>query len=114
MDAGIIDTLNRQDARRIAEHLDALDVQFANGTPWYRTLIADAINGPDPLKANTIVSMLAVATSDAKPGTIRFDDSPAGDDWENLISNFRAEIQARRATHNPHPGISRQTEARVV
>lgn len=101
MDAGIIDTINRQDAFKIAKHLDELDVRFHNETPWYRTLVADAMYGPDPRQANTIVSMLAIATNAAKPGSLHFDDAPADNDWENLISNFRAEIDARRGPEVP-------------
>ncbi len=98
MDAGIADTVNRHDARLIAERLDRVDADRRgfDDFVWYRSPVADCLMGDSSSRA-WVVSPLAVRT----PG-VTFDGAPADGDWENLFSNIRAEILARRdPEHDP-------------
>lgn len=97
MDAGIADAINRRDAQIGAAHMDALDVQYSNGQPWYRTNWSDLVMSDE---RNSDRAWFVGAILKTAPGT-RFDDFPADCDWDNLFSHFRAEIQARRdrSTH---------------
>lgn len=93
MDAGIADTLNRVSARGLAAHFDELDDMFGNSEPWYDNNWARllALGGPP---SSDVVWLLACIG--ARNPEVPFDGAPAGCDWDNLFSHFRAEIQARR------------------
>lgn len=99
MDAGIADTLNRQDAKRIAARLDQADESILDGmllsTPWYRTAIADTFMGDTSARA-WVVGQITTNL----PG-LYFDGEPADGDWDNLFSHLRAEIEARRDPETP-------------
>lgn len=97
MDAGIADTLNRQTARQVAEHLDRLDLDWDNGTPWYRSTGSTAFTGenPDVTSADRAWYFAILAT-----GT-PFDGEPADCDWDDLFASFRTEIMARRDPEFP-------------
>lgn len=111
MEAGTVDTVNRLDAQLGAAHLDALDVQYSNGEPWYRTAWSDLILSDE---RNSDRAWFVGAILKTAPGT-RFDDFPADNDWENLFSHFRAEILARRnpqARGETSPAYAAETPAR--
>jgi len=119
MDAAVVDTINRRDAYRIANHLDLLD--WFNGIlgdktpevgpPWFRRKASDALMSDDETQRTDrvwLVSVLAARTPD-----VAFDGAPADCDWDNLFSHLRSEILARRDPESPHAGTA-ETQRRVV
>src|SRR5512143_1432421 len=95
MDAGIADTLNRRDARLIAEFLDALDARLSGDRkPWYVGPMGAAFTTGD--EASNGYRAWLIGKHAWRIPELHFDDAPADADWENLFSHFRAEIQARR------------------
>lgn len=89
MDAGIADTLNRLDAQRIAAWLD----DSGRGGQWWNSAIADHVFDADTAQEK---AWLVGSLSARVPGLDSDDWGPADEDWDNLFSHFRAEIQARR------------------
>lgn len=98
MDAGIADTINRTDARRIAERMDEVDKAILPGMllpkPWYRSSMAATLmeeNNTSDLDRSWLVGSLSSTTVG-----LHFDGQPAQCDWDNLFSHLRAEILSRR------------------
>jgi len=99
MDAGIVDTINREDARKIAARFDQIDEHILDGmllpVPWYFTSMAKTLTSENSTSNSDRAWLVGQITTNI-PG-LRFDGEPADGDWENLFSNIRAEILARRA-----------------
>lgn len=95
MDAGIADTINRQDAEKVARHLDLVDWLDARPAParWHLGHEAQVF-----LSTTTTSSEQAWVFGWLASGIngIAFDGEPADCDWENLLSHFRTEILVRR------------------
>lgn len=94
MDAGIVDTINRQAASVVAKNLDRLDAAWEVEKPWHQATLSETFLSEDTstdVDRAWYFGMLAART----PG-IDLDGIPADCDWENLFSHFRAEILARR------------------
>lgn len=113
MDAGIADTLNRQVAQLVTQRLDVNDELMADHLtgPWYRSPIADTLMG-DNDATSTDRAWLIGAFAARTPG-VTFDGDPADCDWENLFSNFRAEILARRDPQ-AHPVRAAESPCEMV
>jgi hypothetical protein len=101
MDAGIIDAINRRDVKLMVARLDALDLPKYKAThgPWYLTPTGDILAGHSYL-SHPDRAWLVGSLAANLPG-IAFDGEPAGGDWENLFSHFRAEVLARRVSRDP-------------
>lgn len=84
MDAGIADTINRSFARTLAKALDARWPQW-HDAPFTRVLMGDSSDRA------WLVGFLVQPIPD-----LEIDSVPADADWENLFSQIRAEILARR------------------
>lgn len=95
MDAGIVDTINREDARKITARLDGIDAELGYPTiaPWYLAPMSRTLLGGPGREADRawFVGQLAALT----PG-VRFDGFPADCDWDNFYGHLQAEILARR------------------
>ena len=104
MDAGIADTINRRDARLIAEKLDRNDLSEGSNArlffgPWYESPLAETIMGENA-STGPDRAWLIGAFASRTPG-VSFDGEPADCDWENLFAHFRAEILSRRDPQTP-------------
>lgn len=101
MEAGIADTINREDARRIAEHLDLYDIDLCptEHGPWYLTTAADVMLKTDDFTGSDRAWLTGVFAA-ATPG-LYFDGNPADCDWENLYEHLRVQIRARRDLESP-------------
>jgi len=99
MDAAIADTINREDARKIAARFDQIDEHLLPGMllpePWYNASMAQSLMGENDATNADRAWLVGQITTNI-PG-LRFDGEPADGDWENLFTNIRAEIEARRA-----------------
>jgi hypothetical protein len=99
-DAAIADTINRHVARKIAAHLDSVDL----GMPiaeirWQHSAMAESLAGENKTSDGDrawLVGFIAARVPD-----VAFDGTPADSDWENLFSHLRAEIVARRDPKSP-------------
>ena len=109
MDAGVADAINRRDVKLMAARLDALDLPQYSAThgPWYLAPMAETLLSDKP-SSNADRAWLVGQLAASLPG-IAFDGEPAGGDWENLFTHFRAEILARRDPQTPH---AREAETR--
>lgn len=109
MDAGIADTINHQDAQKIAAHLDGVDTRLPLvRKPWFQHRTADVFFSPHA-SDNSYRAWLIGSHAARTPG-LNFDGYPADCDWENLFSHFRAEILARRS--DPETPPARTAESR--
>lgn len=102
MDAGIADTINRRFADLFAEHLDSIDADLGfHEHPWHLSPIAASLMGEnDATDADRawLVGMLIHNSPD-----LDIDGHPADADWENLFTNIRAAIEARRTREPENP-----------
>lgn len=92
MDAGTADTLNRQTVQATVKQMDILDLTFNNEVGWHRAPLADTLMGDSSDRAWLAVALITGAYDATFTG-------PADEDWDNLFSHFRAEIEARRNVH---------------
>lgn len=101
MDAGIIDAINRRDVKFIVARLDSLDLpKYRPGsTPWWTAPLADTLMSEDPARSGDRAWIIGALAGPLR--NIHFDGEPAGGDWDNMLSYFRAEIQARRDSQAP-------------
>jgi hypothetical protein len=93
MDAAIADTINRQDAQKVAAFLDRFGVEFDGPNSWYYGVEASALMSTHLTSGEMawLFARLAAGVPD-----LHFDGNPADADWDNMFTHFRAEIQARR------------------
>ena len=101
MDTGTADTINRQDARKVASHLDLTDWfsgRVQTGKPWFLGLEAQVFLSKTASTGEQawLFGFLAARVSD-----LHFDGAPADCDWDALLSYMRAEILARRDPKSP-------------
>lgn len=89
MDAGIADTINRIFVQKMTASLDTLYPR------WHESPVAATLMGDSSDRAWLVGHLVQPI-----PG-LEIDSVPAGGDWENLFSNFRAEILARRDPQAP-------------
>src|ERR1041384_5865924 len=81
MDAAIADTINRQDAQKVAAFLDRFGVEFDGPNSWYYGVEASALMSTH-LTSGEMAWLFARLAADA--------------DWDNMSTHCRAEIQAGR------------------
>ena len=98
MDAGIADTINRRDAKRLAEALDLWDLpEWYKAHHWSASPIAATFmgeNDSDNSDRAWLVGVLACRVNG-------FDGIPADCDWDGFFSYMRAEVLARRDPKTP-------------
>lgn len=103
MNFGIADTINRRDARLIAEHLDRIDGPYTDRPtirqPWPVTRLGELLAGEVP--ASTSARVWTLVTIAAKVEGLTFDCAPADCDWDGFFTYLRAEILARRDPQTP-------------
>jgi len=114
MDAALASSINRRDARLIAEHLDALDTRLSSDRkPWYLGPMGRAfIEDENCASANSYRAWLIGKHAWRIPD-LYFDGAPADADWDDLFAHLRAEILARRAPQTPHAKVA-ETRLGVV
>lgn len=91
MDAGIADTINRRDARLIADRVYLADA-FTGDTG-----LADVFLSDDRARKAWLLGRMAPGI----PG-LSFDGAPADADWDSLFSNIESLILIRRDPKPPH------------
>jgi hypothetical protein len=91
MDVGIADTINRIFAQKLAGGLDTLYPRWHE----HRSPVAATLMGDSSDRA-WLVGFLVQPIPD-----LEIDSVPADADWDNLFSNIRAEILARRDPETP-------------